>query len=141
VEQIENSDERTQFQHPELPKCRPTSTFEAKAEEPERQATHNNLHFNRTVLVDNFQGLLVHTLKAHWFHKFGFPGTILFKQGKVQISKLEQKINKMAPLMLTITCKIRTTTLNTETEQQWKQNQHQLPQEKFINAMNLFHNI
>jgi hypothetical protein len=72
---------------------------------------------------------------------FGFPGTILFKQGKVQISKLEQKINRIAPLTTTVTCKSQTTTFNTEMEQQWKQNQHQLPEEDFVNALNFFHNI
>ncbi len=131
----------------------------------------NNLHFNKTVHVDTFQRVtlkdqviititnesmaylvstiinintadfLIHALKTHWFDKFGFPGTILFKQGKVQISKLEQKINKMALLTTTVTCKSRTTTFNTETEQQWKQNQHQLLEEDFVNEINFFHNI
>jgi hypothetical protein len=80
----------------------------------------NNLHFNKTVHVNTFQGVtpqdqviititdestaysvstvvkvntadsLLHTLKNHWLDKSGFPGTILFKQGKVQVSKLEQ---------------------------------------------------
>ncbi len=42
---------------------------------------------------------------------------------------------------MTVTCKTRPTTFNTETEQQWKLNQHQLLEEEFVNAVNFFHNI
>jgi hypothetical protein len=131
----------------------------------------SNLHFNKTVHVDTFRGvtpknqviititdestaysvstvikvntadLLLHTLKNHWFNKFGFPRMILFKQGKVQVSKLEQKINKMAPLIMTVTCKSQPTTFNMEMEQQWKLNQHHLLEEEFVNAVNFFHDI
>jgi hypothetical protein len=130
----------------------------------------NNRHFNRTGHVDTFQRVtlknqviltitdesmaylvstimdvntpdfLLHALKTHWFDKFGFPRTILFKQGKVQI-KLELKINKMTPLTMTVTCKSWATTYNTDTEQQWEQNQHQLPEQEFFEAVNFFHNI
>jgi len=131
----------------------------------------NNLHFNETIHVDTFQGAtkknpsiisitdestaysvstilkvknadtLLQTLNTQWFDKFGFPGKILFKEGKVQVSQLEQKINKMAPIIMTITCKSRPTTFNTETKQQWRLNQHQLLEGEFINAVNFFHNI
>jgi hypothetical protein len=47
----------------------------------------------------------------------------------------------MAPLGTKVTCKSRTTTFNTETEQQWKQNQQQLLGEDFVNTMNFFHNV
>jgi hypothetical protein len=138
---------------------------------PKDEQHINNLYFNKTIHVNTFQGdilkdqaiimimdestaysistiinvntadFLIYALKTHWFDKYGFPKTILFKQGKVQVSKLEQNINKMAPLTMTVACKSRMTTFNTETEQQWKQNQHQLPEEDFVNAMNFFHNI
>jgi len=55
--------------------------------------------------------------------------------------ELEQKINKMAPLIMKVTCKCRPTTFNTEMEQQWKLNQHHLLEEEFVNAINFFHNI
>jgi hypothetical protein len=64
-----------------------------------------------------------------------------FKEGKVQVSQLEQKLNKMAPMTTTITCKSRPTTFNTETEQQWRLDQHQLLEGEFVNAVNFFHNI
>jgi hypothetical protein len=103
----------------------------------------NNLHFNKTIHVDTFQGAteespsivtitnettaysvstiaevknndtLLQTLKPQWFSKFGFPGRILFKEGKVKVSQLEKK---MAPITTTVTCKSRPCTFNTETE-------------------------
>jgi hypothetical protein len=84
---------------------------------------------------------LLHTLQTNWFNKLGIPKTILLKQGKVQISKLEKKIYKRTPLPKTVACRSQSTTFNTETEQQWQQNQHQLPEEEFINAVNFFHNL
>ncbi len=58
-----------------------------------------------TIINANMADFLIYALKTKWFNQFGFPKTILFKQGKVQVSKLEQKINRMAPLTTTITCK------------------------------------
>jgi len=84
---------------------------------------------------------LLHTLQTNWFNKLGIPKTILLKQGKVQISKLEKKIYKRTPLPKMVACRSQSTTFNTETEQQWQQNQHQLPEEEFINAVNFFHNL
>jgi hypothetical protein len=42
---------------------------------------------------------------------------------------------------MTIMCKSLPTTFNTQTEQQYRLNQHQLLQGEFINAVNFFHNI
>jgi hypothetical protein len=112
----------------------------------------NNLHFNKTLHVDKFPGAtkespsivtitdettaysistvvgvnnidtLLQTLNTQWFNKFGFPRQILFKEGKVKVSQLEQKINKMAPITMTVTCKSRPTTFNTKTKQRWRLN-------------------
>jgi hypothetical protein len=84
---------------------------------------------------------MISTLKNQWFIKYSYPGTISFKQGKVQVSKLEKKINKLAPLEQTVTYKSRMNTFNTETEQQWKQNQRQISEEEFVNMVNFFHNL
>jgi hypothetical protein len=71
-----------------------------------------------TIYNNNNANSLIEALRTQWFDKYCFPKTILFKQGKVQVSKLEKKINKMAPLETTVTCRSRMTTFNTETEQQ-----------------------
>jgi hypothetical protein len=84
---------------------------------------------------------LIQDLQNKWFMRFGIPDTLFLKQGKVPISKLKQKINQMAPLTKTITCRIRSNTFNTDTEQQWQQTRHQLHEEEFTNAMNLFYNL
>jgi hypothetical protein len=49
---------------------------------------------------------LIKDLQNKWFARFGIPDTLLLKQGKVPISKLQQKINQIAPLTKTVTCKI-----------------------------------
>jgi hypothetical protein len=72
-----------------------------------------------TVVQNNNQDSIVRTLTNDWFNKFGFPQTIHFKEGKVRVSQLAQKINNMAPPM-TLTCKNWPTTFNTETKQKWK---------------------
>jgi hypothetical protein len=59
----------------------------------------------------------------------------------VKVSQLEQKINKMAPLMTTVTCRSRPTTFTTETKQQCRLTKQQLPEAEFVNAVNFFHNI
>jgi hypothetical protein len=82
----------------------------------------------------------VRTLTNDWFNKFGFPQTIHFKEGRVRVSQLAQKINNMAPPM-TLTCKNWPTTFNTETKQKWKLTQQHLPEEEFVNAFNFFHNF
>ncbi len=142
-----------------------------KQKDTQKDQNTSNLDFNKTIHVDTFQkddlpvkaiititnestaysvssiigidnaNSLVEVLKTQWFDKYGFPKTILLKQGKVQVSKLEGKINKMTPLETMVTCKSQMTTFNTETEQQWKQNLHQLSGDDFVNTINFFHNI
>ncbi len=92
---------------------------------------------------DNINNItsIVEVLETEWFNKYGYPKTILFKQGKVQVSKIEEKINKIAPLKTTVTCKSRMTTFNKEMEQQWEQNQHQLSGDDFVNTVNFAHNF
>jgi hypothetical protein len=59
----------------------------------------------------------------------------------VKVRQLEQKINKMAPIPTKVICKSWPTTFNTDTEQQWRLNQHLLLEEEFVNAVNFFHNV
>lgn len=94
-----------------------------------------------TILNSNNINSIIEVLRTQWFDKYDYPRTIPFKQRKVQVSKLEEKINKMTPLETTVTCKSQMTTFNTETEQQWKQNQHQLSGDEFVNAFNFFHDF
>ncbi len=131
----------------------------------------NNQNFNKIVHIDTFQSIshtnnvitaitdeataysittisdvtdpdfLLKDLQNKWFVQFDIPDTLLLKQGKVPISKLQQKINQIAPLTRTIKCKIRNNTFNTDTEQQWQQTRHQIHKEEFTSAMNLFHNL
>jgi len=131
----------------------------------------NNQNFNKTVHIDTFKSIshtnhvitaitdeataysiatisdvtkldfLLQDLQNKWFVQFGIPDTLILKHGKVPISKLQQKINQIAPLTKTVTCKIQNDTFNTDTEQQWQQTRHQIQEEEFISAMNLFHNL
>ena len=59
----------------------------------------------------------------------------------MQASKLEKKINDWVPLEQKVICKRRMDTFNTEVEQQWKQNQHEVSEEKFINTVNFFYKL
>jgi hypothetical protein len=149
-----------------LPPC-----LKQKQTDTQKDQHASNQNFNKTIHVDTFQedyhqnqaivtmtdestaysvstiitldntDSLIEVLKTQWFDEHGFPKTICFKQGKVQVSKLERKLNEMAPLGTKVTCKSWTTTFNTETEQQWKQNQQLLTGEDFVNMMNFFHNV
>jgi hypothetical protein len=94
-----------------------------------------------TILKDDNVNSLIKALQTVWFNKYGYPSTIFLKQGKVQVSKLEENLNKLTPLDTTVTCKSRVTMFNSETEQQWKQNQQQLSEEEFINMVNFFHDF
>jgi hypothetical protein len=94
-----------------------------------------------TILNHKNANSMTDTLTTQWFNKYGYPRTIFLKQGKVQASKLEKKINELAPLETTVTCKSQMNTFNTETEQQWKQNRHQILEEEFVNAVNFFHDF
>jgi hypothetical protein len=58
-----------------------------------------------TILNDNNANSTMGALKTQWFNVYGYPRTIFLKQGKVQVSKLEKKINELAPLETTVTCK------------------------------------
>jgi hypothetical protein len=76
-----------------------------------------------TIGTDNSAPSIITALQHRWFQTYGSLETISFKQGKVQVSKLEKKINDLAPLEQEVTCKSRMNTFNTEVEQQWEQNQ------------------
>jgi hypothetical protein len=77
----------------------------------------------------------------YWCKPYGFPETISFKQGKVQTSKLEKIINDLAPLEQRISCRRRKDTFNTEIEQQWQQNHHEISEEEFVNTLNFLCNF
>ncbi len=94
-----------------------------------------------TILNDDNANSSMEALKTQWFNVYGTPRTIFLKQGKVQVSKLEKKIKELAPLETTVTCKSQMNTFNTEIEQQWKQDQHQISEKEFVNAINFFHNF
>jgi hypothetical protein len=93
-----------------------------------------------TITTDNSATSTVTALRDYWFKTYGYPDTISFKQGKVQASKLE-KINDWAPLEQRVTCKSRNNIFNTEVEQQWEQNQHEIPEEEFISTVNFFYEL
>jgi hypothetical protein len=92
-----------------------------------------------TIIHDNSATSMITALQDQWFRIYSYPETISFKQGKVPVSKLEKKINDLAPLEQTVTCKSRINTFNIEVEQQWEQNQQQISEEEFINTDNFFH--
>jgi hypothetical protein len=127
----------------------------------------NNLHFNKTVHMDIFSDAtdtgpailtlmdentaysistvilaknhnnLVQTLTNNWFNKFGLPREIHLKEGKVKVSQLAQRINKLTPTT-TVTCKNWSTIFNTEIKHQWRLTRPQLLEEDFVNAVNFF---
>ncbi len=51
-----------------------------------------------TIITDNSATSTITALQDHWFRIYSYPETISFKQGKVQASKLEKKINDLASL-------------------------------------------
>jgi hypothetical protein len=94
-----------------------------------------------TITTDNSATSTVTAIRDYWFKTYGYPDTISFKQGKVQVSKLEKKINNWVPLEQRVTCKSRNNIFNTEVEQQWEQNQHEIPEEEFVNTVNFFYEL
>jgi hypothetical protein len=93
------------------------------------------------VITDNGTTLTIAALQAYWFKPYGYPETISLKQGKVQTSKLERMINDLAPLKQKVTCKSRSDTFNTEMEQQWQQNQHEISEEEFVHTIKFLHRL
>jgi hypothetical protein len=92
------------------------------------------------VIPDNGLGSIISAVWNYWCEPFGLPETISFKQGKVQTSKMEKGINDLAPLKQKISCRSRKDTFNTEIEHQWRQNQHELSGEEFVQAWNFLNN-
>jgi hypothetical protein len=84
---------------------------------------------------------MINALTDDWFEPYGCPETISFKQGKVQTSKWEKLINDVAPLNQRVICRSKNDTFNTEVEQQWQQNQHELSEEEFVNTINFLHGL
>jgi hypothetical protein len=158
-----NTENRQEANIPDFLKQKQTNVLEKLIE--------NSLNFNKTIHIDTFHlpesakvvlititdestdysvstilnndnaTSMITILKNQWFDKYGYPGTIFFKQGKVQVSKLEKTINELAPLEQTVTCRSRNTTFNTDTEQQWNQNQPQISEGEFVNLVNFFHDF
>jgi hypothetical protein len=88
------------------------------------------------VIPDSGIDSTISAIWNYWCQPYGFPETIHFKQGKVQTSKLESKINDLIPLKHKISCRSRTSTFNPEKEQQWRQNQNEISEEEFVHTMN-----
>ncbi len=113
----------------------PDSLKKGQEDTPQTHVGHPG-KFNKTIHVDTF-----FTLMTPEKGIITITETISFKQGKVQASKLEKKINEWAPLERRVTCKNRINTFNPEVEQQWEQNQQELPEEEFINTVNFFYEL
>jgi hypothetical protein len=94
-----------------------------------------------TVITDDSTTSMITALWHYWFKPYGYPETISFKQGKVQTSRFEKMINDLAPLTQTVTCRSRRDTFNTELEQQWQQNQHEILEEEFVHTINFLHGL
>jgi hypothetical protein len=94
-----------------------------------------------TLIPDNSPTATVTALQDYWFKTYGYPDTISFKQGKVPVSKLQKKINEGAPLTQGVTCKSRNMTFNTEIQQQWEQNQHEISEEEYVSTLNFLHEL
>jgi hypothetical protein len=104
--------------------------------------TDNSRAFSvSAVITTNSTTSMVTALREYWFKPYGYPETISFKQGNVQTSRLEKIINDLAPLKQKVTCKSRSDTFDTEVEQQWKQNQHEILEEEFVHTVNFFHEL
>jgi hypothetical protein len=88
------------------------------------------------VITDSSPTSTISALWNYCFKPYGYPETISFKQGKVQTSKLEKMINDLAPLNQKVRCRSRNDTFNTEVEQQWQQNQHEISEEEFVHTIN-----
>jgi len=78
------------------------------------------------VLPDSGTDSTVSAIWNYWCQPYGCPETIHFKQGKVQTSKLESRINELLPLEKKISCRSRKDTFNSEIKQQWRQNQNEI---------------
>jgi hypothetical protein len=91
------------------------------------------------VITDSSTTSTINALGDYWFKPYRYLGTISFKQGKVQTSRLEKMINDLAPLKQRVTCKSRSDTFNTEKEQQWQQNQHKMSEQEFVHTINFLH--
>jgi hypothetical protein len=50
-------------------------------------------------------------------------------------------INDLAPLEQRVSCQSRKDTFNTEIEQQWQQNQHEISEEEFVHILNFLCNL
>ncbi len=94
-----------------------------------------------TVITDDSTTSMITALWDYWFKPYGYPEMISFKQGKVQTSRMEKMINDLAPLTQTVTCRSRKDTFNTEVEQQWQQNQHEISEEEFVHTFNFLHGL
>jgi hypothetical protein len=93
------------------------------------------------VLSDSGIDSTVSAIWNYWCQPFGFPETIFFKQGKVQTSKLESRINELIPLKRKISCQSRKYIFNLEIEQQWQQNQNEISAEEFVHNLNFLCNL
>jgi hypothetical protein len=93
------------------------------------------------VLPDSRIDSTVSAIWRYWCKPYGFPETIHFKQGKVQTSKLESRINELTPLEQKISCRSRKNTFNLEIEQQPRQNQNELSEEDFVHTLNFLCNL
>jgi hypothetical protein len=56
------------------------------------------------VILDSGIDSTISAIWNYWCMPYGFPETISFKQGKVQTSRLENRINDLAPLEQRISC-------------------------------------
>jgi hypothetical protein len=93
------------------------------------------------VLSDSRIDSTVSAIWNYWCQPYVLPETILFKQGKVQTSKLESRINELITLEQKINCQNRKDTFNPEIEQQWQQNQNEISEEEFVHTLNFFCNL
>ncbi len=93
------------------------------------------------IITDSSITSTVNALWDYWFKPYGYPEMISFKQGKVQTSRLEKIINDLAPLKQKVTCKSRSDIFNTEVEQQWQQNQHEISEDEFVHTINFLHGL
>jgi len=54
--------------------------------------TDNSSTFSVSTIINNYNATsMIKALQDRWFRIYGYPDTISFKQGKVQVSKLEKK--------------------------------------------------
>ncbi len=93
------------------------------------------------VISDSGIDSTISAIWNYWCKPHGFPESISFKQDKVQTSKLENRINDLAPLKQRISCQSRRDPFNPETEQQWQQNQNEICEEEFIHTLNFLYDF